>query len=386
MSTAEPGDRAIITAAPESEGPALEELRRALSAPTSARTVRVSSPARGREDRATVTPAGRHLQPRRLAPGIFLVSPPGAFEEFSESLRRTQSIFIRHVQPVHRDLPVAGTAADVDLLVAAAIELAPRLCAEQSFSVQTRLLTDAQTSGDAASVPGLPYSRFGLNQSLSAALAQATGTSLDVRQPEQVLSVLLTREAGYLGISRVEDNLSSWAGGGIRFAREPGQVSRSEFKLLEALQVFGLELPSTGRALDLGASPGGWTRLLRSSGLQVTAVDPGDLDPRLAGDSQIRHVRALAQEYRCGQGEFDVIVNDMRMDARDSARLMLGYAPCLKSTGWVVMTLKLPQQASAQVAHQAIGLLLRRYRLLGARQLYHNRSEITVALQRRNEE
>ena len=74
----------------------------------------------------------------------------------------------------------------------------------------------------------------------------------------------------------------------------------------------------------------------------------------------------------------------MRMDARDSARLMLDYAPCLAAEGWAVMTLKLPQRSPEQVAHQAIDLLLRRYQLLGARQLFHNRSEITVALRLRS--
>jgi 23S rRNA (cytidine2498-2'-O)-methyltransferase len=79
-----------------------------------------------------------------------------------------------------------------------------------------------------------------------------------------------------------------------------------------------------------------------------------------------------------------VIVNDMRMDARDSARLMLDYAPCLAPEGFALMTLKLPHQQPERVVHQAIGLLLRRYELRGARQLFHNRSEITVALQGRS--
>jgi 23S rRNA (cytidine2498-2'-O)-methyltransferase len=224
-----------------------------------------------------------------------------------------------------------------------------------------------------------------VNERLAAALREATGAPLDVRAPQQVLSVLATPGAGYLGLSRAEENLSAWAGGGIRFAREPDQVSRSEFKLLEAISVFHLSVPAAGSALDLGASPGGWTRLLRKAGLQVTAVDPGDLDPRVAADPGVRHVHAMAQEFRCRPDEYAVIVNDMRLDARDSARLMLDFAPCLASEGWAVMTLKLPHRSQEQVARQAVELLLRRYQLLGARQLYHNRSEITVALQRSGE-
>lgn len=52
----------------------------------------------------------------------------------------------------------------------------------------------------------------------------------------------------------------------------------AEFKLLEALEVFGIVLPSHGVALDLAAAPGGWTRVLRRAGEYVTAIDPGELD------------------------------------------------------------------------------------------------------------
>lgn len=335
----------------------------------------------------------------RLAPGLFRIDLPGSFEEQAAACRSKPPIFIRHLQPVQAELPITREAADLDSLGAAALELAPRLEAQRPFSVQTRLVgsrsgeeaKETRSSGsDSCSVSEpsslrYPYGRFDINERLSQALIEATGAPLDVRAPEQVLSVLVTPDRGYLGVSRVEDNLSGWAGGAIRFAREPDQVSRSEFKLLEALVQFGLTLPEQGRALDLGAAPGGWTRILRRSGLDVTAVDPGDLDLRVASDPGVRHIRTTAQEYRCRRGEFQVIVNDMRMDGRDSARLMLDYAPCLAAEGLAIMTVKLPHGAPEQVAHQAIGLLLRRYTLLGARQLYHNRSEITVALRRREE-
>jgi 23S rRNA (cytidine2498-2'-O)-methyltransferase len=347
-------ERAILTAAPESERPALADLRR-------------------------VMPSGTTT---KLAPGIFLFPLPGSFSEFARRLQGTPPEFIRHVQPVQVELPMTGDPSDLERLTAAALELAPRLLPDHPFSVQTRLLNSSEhRAPHAERQPSL--SRFEINESLAAALTAQSQALLDVRHPYQVLSVLVTPAMAYLGVSRVEENLSSWAGGAIRYAREPDQISRAEFKLLEAAEVFHLTLPVSGRALDLGASPGGWTRILRRSGMNVTAVDPGEVEARLRDDAGIQHVSAVAQEYRCQEDEFCVIVNDMRMDARDSARLMLSFAPCLAADGWALMTLKLPERAPEAVAHQAIGLLLRRYRLLGARQLYHNRSEITVALSRR---
>jgi 23S rRNA (cytidine2498-2'-O)-methyltransferase len=348
----------ILTAAPESETAALADLRRGIACEGSGAV---------------------RLTEERLAPGVVRVDLPLPFAEVAARLRARSPIFIRHIQPVQREVAIGLTPEDLDRLAGAAVELASGLSPGQTFSVQTRLLPEDRQDFSP------PYGRFEVNERLAAALQVATGAPLDVRAPVQVLSALVTPSVGCLGLSRATENLSSWAGGAMRFAREEGQVSRSEFKLLEALAAFDLSLPATGRALDLGAAPGGWTRVLRRAGLEVTAVDPGDLDPRLSADAGIRHVRALAQELRCRPGEFEVLVNDMRMDGRDSARLMLDLAPCLRPGGLGIMTVKLPHAKPGQVAHQAIALLHQRYRILNARQLFHNRSEITVALERRGQ-
>ena len=100
------------------------------------------------------------------------------------------------------------------------------------------------------------------------------------------------------GLSRAERNISDWAGGMRRFAREEGQISRAEFKLLEALEVFRIVLPPRGVALDLGASPGGLTGVLRQLDQYVTAVDPGELGPRLAG----QRLHPVAVEGVAGRG------------------------------------------------------------------------------------
>ena len=184
-----------------------------------------------------------------------------------------------------------------------------------------------------------------------------------------------------MGLSPTHLNLSDWAGGVRRFAREEGQISRAEFKLLEALEVFRIDLPPRGVALDLGAAPGGWTRVLRQREQFVTAVDPAELDPRLADDKAVRHKRMTAEEYLADEpDEFDLIVNDMRMDARDSARLMVAYSKQLYRHGLALMTFKLPGTDRKRIIDQAFGILRQRYEILGARQLFHNRSEITVAM------
>ncbi len=312
-----------------------------------------------------------------LAPGVFVAALAEPFLALAERWRQQPPIFIRHICPVFWEVPLGGSAEDLDLLARA---LADDLCAlvdrELPFSVQTRLLA------------AVPYKPFDLNRALADRIVAAVGAPLDVRKPRQVVSVVVGALAGEplrarVGLSLAQHNLSDWAGGVRRFAREPGQISRSEFKLLEALEVFAIATPARGVALDLGAAPGGWTRVLRQRGLYVTAVDPAPLDPRLAHDRAIRYRPLTAQEYLAsGPDTFDLIVNDMRMDARDSARLMVAYARYLAPDGAALITLKLPEREPRPVLEQALRLLERGYRVAGARQLFHNRSEVTVYLKR----
>jgi 23S rRNA (cytidine2498-2'-O)-methyltransferase len=316
-------------------------------------------------------PGSRLLQ--WLAPGIGWVELGKDWASLVQRLRAHPPVFCRHVCPVQRRVPLKQETADLDLLAQAGASLAPHLDPAHSFSVQTRLLGS-----------GWPYKRYEVNERL-AHLFVARGATLDVREPQQVASVVLTPAWGYLGLSRAADNLSDWAGGVRRFKREPEQISRAEFKLLEALELFALRLPAGGRALDLGAAPGGWTRILRQHAMSVVAVDPADLDPRIASDPMVQHVRQTSQAYLPTTSEpFSVILNDMRMDARDAARIMLLAAANLEGDGWALSTLKLPQKGLARIAAQALELLAQRYVVVGARQLFHNRTEITVALRKRD--
>lgn len=351
--------------------------------------------------RAEVVAATPIDEEQELAPGVWLLQTRRSAVQVATAWQAEAPIFVRHMAPVHAAFPLAGAAEDATV-VAAAISpageprLVGRLDPAQPFSVQTRVF---------GSHPSKP---FDWNQPLSQALHEQTGAPVDVREPLQVVSVvvaelpdgwanLLGRQGllatgssrpaagawALVGVSPTALNLSDWAGGMRRFARDEGQVSRSEFKLLEALELFAMTLPEHGVALDLGAAPGGWTRILRAAGQYVTAVDPAELDPRIAADAGVRHKRMTAEEYlRNEPDQFDLIVNDMRMDARDSARLMVSYAPQLYRTGRALMTLKLPEQNRQPVLDAAFAILRRAYVITHARQLFHNRSEITVALRK----
>jgi len=116
-------------------------------------------------------------------------------------------------------------------------------------------------------------------------------------------------------------------------------------------------------------------------------VDPADLDSRIASDMGVRHIRETAQSYLIKADKmFDVILNDMRMDARASARTMGMAVGHLKDSGWALLTLKLPKKGMAKAAASALEVVRAWYEVMGTRQLFHNRSEITVALRRARSE
>lgn len=333
----------ILTADPDFDDLALAELRRA-------------------------RPEAQILE--QLAPGVWPVALAGGFIALAEQWRQQPPIFVRHICPVHAAISLNGTAKDVTTLERAVkSEFSELVEPELPFSVQTRIFS------------AVAYKPFDLNARLSDAIQTITGAPLDVRQPDQILSVVVAPHLGYLGLSAAVHNLSDWAGGERRFARETGQISRAEFKLLEALAVFPLQLPPRGVTLDLGAAPGGWTRVLRQRQQYVTAIDPAELHPSLQNDPGVRHKRITAEDYLAeGPDTFDLIVNDMRLDARDSARLMVAYAPYLYPHGAALMTFKLPEEGREQVLDHAFNILRSAYHVAGARQLFHNRSEITVYL------
>lgn len=305
-----------------------------------------------------------------LADGVWLVNVKGRFRQPSEP------IFLRHIAPVQEAVSLDGEQSDLDTLKRTVRDnLLDEFPTSQPFSVQTRLF--AQTA----------YKPFNVNRTLSATIERGTGAPLNVRQPQMILSVAISeidgQLVGMIGASDVKQNLSDWAGGERRFKREKGQISRAEFKLLEAIEYFDLRLPKQGIALDLGAAPGGWTRVLRQAqdALVVVAVDPGELHKSLQKDWGVNHVRGSAEWYLQSltpDQTFDVIVNDMRLDGRYSAEILTNYAPHLAPDGFLLMTVKLPQNYPLERLEETVQILKTRYNIRGVRQLFHNRHEVTI--------
>lgn len=294
----------------------------------------------------------------------------------AEVCRRRPLVFVRHLLMQERVFTsFSGRRDDLDRVAAFALELFPpsrRPAVSPSLQVWT--------SGAAPT----DYRPDELRHHVADRLQEA-GIAVARAGRDEILSICLTPKGIILGLNPRSDALADWPGGRVSLARDPGQISRAEFKLEELFKLFDVPVPADGIALDLGASPGGWTRVLRRHGLDVWAIDPANLDPRLASDPAVHHIRTTAGRFLTEtRRHFDLVVNDMRMDALLSCEVMHSAAAHLNPGGLAIMTLKLSPHAPLATVHRCLSALARRYEILHARQLHHNRNEITVVARRRD--
>jgi 23S rRNA (cytidine2498-2'-O)-methyltransferase len=349
----DPAGRVLFSAAEESYGSAVRELRDAFS-----RTLRVE----------------------RLGPDLGAIAAPDhggssqdLVEELAAASRHRPLVFIRHLT-VEADLVALPEATDPVAVgnragaVADAVHPGDAGCAVQCW------VSDPAT---------VTYGSRALFEVVTDALGAHRIRAVRSGAP-QVLSCVVTRYGVHLGLNRTDRSLSDWPGGRVRLGRSPEQVSRAEFKLEELFQTCPVPLPERGRAVDLGAAPGGWTRILRQRGLDVVAVDPGELAPSLAADPGVRHAATTVGEFfRSDRSRFDLAVNDLRMDPALSTGVMLDAVDHLAPGAYIVLTLKTGRQRLLDTVRDCLDRLRGPYRVVFARQLYHNRKEVTVLARRR---
>jgi 23S rRNA (cytidine2498-2'-O)-methyltransferase len=99
------------------------------------------------------------------------------------------------------------------------------------------------------------------------------------------------------------------------------------------------------------------------------------------------HFRMTAETFlnTHQESKYDLIVNDMKMSPEESSYLMVQMAQLLLKNGQGIMTLKLPKirpQILIEIVDEAKRVLSQVYRVMGVRQLFHNRSEVTMYLRR----
>lgn len=319
---------------------------------------------------------------RRLFPGakctelseqeVFLIGLSTSREEAIGKFITDEPIFLRHIQPVDAAVPILRNETDLFML-------SSYVSSNLTFQSGERVAIQIRKQDRLE----LPYSLTQVREALSEKLEQYFQVATVPKDAERIVSMYFTSETAYIGLSTPDENLSDWAGGAIRFQREAEQISRAKFKLLEAEQEFGLDFSAFSAALDIGAAPGGWTSLLLERGLRVAAVDPGDMHPSLLKHPQLTIYRKNASDVTFPDQSFDLLVCDMSWSPLQMAKLLIPLLSALRVGGTAIVTLKLMHGKPFQTVKDTSRTFGPQLELIRAKQLFHNRDEVTLFLLKR---
>ncbi len=306
---------------------------------------------------------------------VFHPHEAGAAEAFARRLDPTSLVFPRQVVRCGEalaDLPVGDRAAPIAAAAA---------CLGHAFR---EVFVETPDTNDGKALAALLRP---LEPHLRRALARAAVAVDDAGAAERLHAFFLGGTACHVGVTRVAAS-SPWPMGIPRLRMPHGAPSRSTLKLAEALLFFlgdeaeGRRMRPGMTAVDLGASPGGWTWQLVRRGLMVTAVDNGPMDAALLETGQVKHRREDGFRYRPPEP-----VDWMVCDMVESPSRVCALAALWIAQGWcreAVFNLKLPMKKRWEEVQRARGLVEealgdRPYRLR-MKHLYHDREEITAWL------
>ena len=196
-----------------------------------------------------------------------------------------------------------------------------------------------------------------------------------------------TPENAWLACSRGNDS-APWPMGIPRLKLPRHAPSRSTLKLEEALATLLTDaersrwLRAGQSAADLGAAPGGWSFVLARHGMRVFAIDNGRLAQQVLDTGLVQAVQADGFRWQPPR-PLDWLVCDMVEQPRRVAQRIGEWFVA----GWcrrAVFNLKLPMKQRWKEVRDDLAALDAQVSAAGgtlqwrARQLYHDREEVTV--------
>ncbi len=198
--------------------------------------------------------------------------------------------------------------------------------------------------------------------------------------------VLVERHEWWLGWHRAASPETRWPGGVPPLAIPVPLISRAYLKIAEALRWSELPVAAGDRCVEIGSAPGGSCLALLERGLDVTGVDPAEMDPAVLAHPNFTHVRARAKGVRRS------VFRDCRwllMDANVAPGYTLDTLDGVLTQGGarpegLVLTLKLTDPALAEKLPGIADRLRRyKYRRVRMRQLAFNRQEVCAVVSER---
>ena len=244
-----------------------------------------------------------------------------------------------------------------------AMEIAPLLSRQDSFALRCIIY-----GSERSNVVSLGMTSRDIEVQVGTLLEQQ-GYPVNLKQPGCVVYIHLIARKVYVG--KMKSSMQR------ALVSKGNRLNRAQLKLREALTAFRIPLHKIKTALDIGAAPGGFTKELIAHNIKVTAIDPADLDISLRNDKNVAHLKIKAEEFS-STILYDLLVNDMNIHPKDSAKILLALSAYLKKGGYCLMTIKCPTKNVFYYIKEVKKILKPSFSQFAFKHLPHNRMEITM--------
>ena len=254
---------------------------------------------------------------------------------------------------------------------------------------------------------------------------ESRGYSANLTKPEVQVYIMLTSKGAIVSVGGepdkyVLDAFRHFNRANIR------HLNRSEFKLIEAVEHFNVDLSRIKSCIDVGAAPGGWSHYLLENGVKVLAIDNALLDygvlgskrtlvvvedgefdvikervgdgveivhesdfwsdkgrEDIFGDYNLIHIKA---NYSVGpeakhlieMERFGMFTIDVNINPEDAAKIVVSLQDSLKNGAVLIMTAKMPDKKHESYADDVRRVLSKSFADIEYKKLPHNREEFTV--------
>ena len=214
--------------------------------------------------------------------------------------------------------------------------------------------------------------------------------SVNANAPEgaKLLEIILVEPNRWWVAAKPVQNLAdSWPGGVYAVPAPENMISRAYLKISEAIPWSRLPIRPGDPIVEIGSSPGGACQRLLDLGLQVTGIDPAEMDESIADHPRFVHWRSKSlQVKRKLFRSFRFLVCDANVAPNytlDTVEAIVTY-PTSKFRG-LILTIKLSSWEHAkEIPHHMDRVRSWGFERVEARQLAHNRREYCLVAERIN--
>lgn len=216
-----------------------------------------------------------------------------------------------------------------------------------------------------------------LGEALAARLEKEAREARVEKDAERLVQVWVIDDASaLLGVTMAQESISRVPGGRLRMKRPDDAPSRSGLKLEEAIGWIGIGPEKGDLAIDLGASPGGWSQVAVKRGATVIAVDPARIKIDLPRN-KFTHVQESAFEF-APRETLDWLLCDMAWRPLEVANLVAKWGRRVWARQ-LIANFKLPMKRKAEMLAKIKSIIAEGgWRGIRARQLYFDRDEVTI--------